>query len=156
MRRKDKEISNRSEIDEVIRGCRVCHLAFAVEGDPYVVPISFGYDGAALYFHTAREGKKIDCIEANPRTCFELERNVSLVASESDPCKWTFLFESVIGYGAVKELLVPEDKARGLNQIMLHYSGRQWQFNPSVLANTRVWCLVVETVTGKRSQQKAT
>ena len=42
------------------------------------MPVSFGYDGAALYFHTAPKGRKIDFIEANNRVCFEFEANVAL------------------------------------------------------------------------------
>jgi len=49
MRRKEKEIKSRAEIDEVIAGCQVCRLAFAVHGEAYLVPLSFGYDGSALY-----------------------------------------------------------------------------------------------------------
>ena len=62
VRRDDKEIASRSEIDDIIRGCKVCHLGLAVDGEPYIVPVSFGYDGEAVYFHTAPEGKKIDFI----------------------------------------------------------------------------------------------
>ena len=72
MIRAEKEIKDCSEIDGVIRECRVCRVAFARDGEPYLVPLSFGYDGEALYFHTAPKGKKIDCIDANPRVCFEL------------------------------------------------------------------------------------
>ena len=154
MRRTDKEIADRSDIDDIIRGCQICHLGFALDGEPYVVPVSFGYDGVAVYFHTAREGKKIDFISSNARVCFQFERDVNLIANESDACKFTFSFESVIGYGDVVELVDPEEKASGLNQVMLHYSGREWQFNSSVAVNTRVWRLPVEMVTGKRSQQK--
>ena len=96
MRRTDKEITCRSEIDEIIHGCQVCHVGFAVDGEPYVVPVSFGYDGVALYFHTARDGRKIDFISANPRVCLQFERDVNLVTSETDACKFTFSFESVI------------------------------------------------------------
>jgi len=155
MRRTDREISTRSEIDEVIRDSQVCHLAVAAEGDPYVVPVSFGYDGVAVYFHTASDGKKIDIINSNPRVCVEFERNVRLVTDESDPCRWSFSFESVIGYGAAVELRDQEEKAHGLNQIMLHYSGREWQFDAAMLAGTRVWRVLLESVTGKRSEHKA-
>lgn len=154
MRRNDKEITIRSEIDEVILGCQVCHLGLATDGEPYVVPVSFGYDGAAVYFHTASEGKKIDIIGSNPRVCLAFERNVNLVTSDTDPCKWTFTFESVIGYGTVTELLDADERAYGLNQIMLHYSGREWQFDGAAFANTRIWRVPVASVTGKRSERK--
>ena len=106
MRRLDKEIEIRSEIDKIIHGCQICHLGFAMDGEPYVVPVSFGYDGVALYFHTAREGRKIDFISSNPRVCLQFERDVNLERSEADACEFTFSFESVIGYGDVVEDLL--------------------------------------------------
>lgn len=154
MRKSDKEIGSRAEIDEVIRGCDVCRIAFAVLNEPYVVPLSFGYDGSCLYFHTAESGKKIDCIAANPRVCFEMERNVELVEHSWKPCSWTFGFESVIGYGTMRELHSHEDKERALNQIMEHYSGRRWDFDPAATSGVRVWRLLIESVTGKRSGKK--
>jgi len=152
MRRSEKEIANREDIDAIIQGSEVCRLAFAVADEPYLVPVSFGYDGCALYFHTAASGRKIDCIEANNRVCFEFERNVHLVPSVDNPCLWTFSFESVIGYGTVTELVGPDDKAHGLNQIMLHYSGKEWEYEPLVLTMTRVWCIGIDSVMGKRSR----
>jgi nitroimidazol reductase NimA-like FMN-containing flavoprotein (pyridoxamine 5'-phosphate oxidase superfamily) len=154
VRRRDKEISAREEIDAVIHAATVCHLAFAVGNEPYVIPISFGYDGEALYIHTAKTGKKIDYIELNNRVCFELEANVLLQTDENDACKWTFTFESVIGYGTITELTTQKTKAHGLNRIMEHYSGREWEMGEASLATTRVWRISVDSVTGKRSIEK--
>lgn len=154
MRRADKEITSREEIDSIIRGCEVCRLAFAVVNEPYLVPVSFGYDGADLYFHTARTGRKIDCMQANSRVCFEVERNVQLVRDAERPCEWTFAFESVIGFGTVHELTSHEDKERGLNLIMEHYSGRHWRFGTPATSSVRVWRVVIESITGKRSDHK--
>jgi nitroimidazol reductase NimA-like FMN-containing flavoprotein (pyridoxamine 5'-phosphate oxidase superfamily) len=154
MRRQDREIRNRAEIDEVIRVAEVCRIAFAVENEPYVVPLSFGYDGRRLYFHTAEMGKKIECIKANPRVCFEMERGVRLVEHPRKACSWSFAFESVIGYGTLCELLTPEDKERALSHIMEHYSDRTWDFDPAEMTGVRVWSLAVETVSGKRSTVK--
>jgi nitroimidazol reductase NimA-like FMN-containing flavoprotein (pyridoxamine 5'-phosphate oxidase superfamily) len=155
MRRKDKEIQSRGEIDAVIRGCQVCHLGLALENEPYVVPVSFGYDGSSLFFHTAASGRKIGFIEANNRVCFQFERDVKLQTDPEIACKWSFAFESVIGYGTVSELTEPAEKARGINQIMLQYSGREWEVNASVLAKTRVWQVRIESLTGKRGEEKA-
>lgn len=151
MRRKDKEIKDRTQIDEIISGCDVCHLGLADGGEPYIVPISYGYDKKHLYFHTALRGKKLDIIAANPRVCVQFERNVHLLSDEIEPCKWTFLYESVIGNGVVQEIVDEESKAQGLNQITRHYSVREWRLSSEVLARTRVWRVVVKTFSGKRS-----
>ena len=154
MRRRDKEISSRQEIDAIIRNALVCRIAMANRDEPYLVPVSFGYDGNALFIHTAKSGRKIDFIEANNRVCFEFETNVSLKNDDRDACDWTFEFESVIGFGTIIELESAEDKSRGLNQIMLHYSGREWDIDEAATATTRVWRIEIESVTGKRSVEK--
>ena len=156
MRRRDKEIGSREEIDAIIRSAEICRLAFAADYEPYVVPVSFGYDGEALYIHTAKTGRKIDFIERNDRVCFEFETNVRLHKDERDACKWTFSFASVIGYGTISELTAIEEKAAGLNRIMEHYSGREWTIEPAAVATTRVWRIAVESVTGKCSGEKPT
>ena len=156
MRRHDKEITSRHEIDEIIRSAEVCRLPLAHDNEPYVVPVAFGYDGSALYFHTAKTGRKLDFIDANNRVCFELEANVSLHGNDHDACAWTFEFESVIGYGTITELGTGEDRALGLNQIMLHYSGREWEIDEAATATTRVWRIEIESMTGKRSLEKPT
>jgi nitroimidazol reductase NimA-like FMN-containing flavoprotein (pyridoxamine 5'-phosphate oxidase superfamily) len=154
LRRCDKEITSREEIDAIIRAAQVCRIAFADGNVPYVVPVSFGYDGAALYFHTAKTGRKLEFIAANNRVCFELEANVSIHRDESDPCAWTFAFESVIGYGRMTELESTDAKLQGLNQIMLHYSGREWEIDDAEISRTRVWLINIESLTGKRSSEK--
>jgi len=154
MRRRDKEICTREEIDAVIRAADVCRLALARGNEPYLVPVSFGYDGKALYIHTAAKGRKIDFIEANNRVCFELEADVALVGNEGEACEWTFSFQSVIGYGTVRELTRPEEKKHALNRIMRHYSGREWEIPENRAATTRVWRIDIESVTGKRSLKK--
>jgi nitroimidazol reductase NimA-like FMN-containing flavoprotein (pyridoxamine 5'-phosphate oxidase superfamily) len=154
VRRRDREIADRGEIDRIIRSSLVCRIAMADEGEPYVVPVSFGYDDQALYIHTAKTGRKLDFFAANNRVCFEFEANVSLKVDAEDPCEWSFAFESVIGYGRVCELTDIIEKARGLNQIMLHYSRREWDFDDTAVSTTRVWRIDVESVTGKRSVEK--
>jgi nitroimidazol reductase NimA-like FMN-containing flavoprotein (pyridoxamine 5'-phosphate oxidase superfamily) len=154
VRRRDKEITNREEIDAVIHTAEVCRLAFARDNEPYLVPVSFGYDGKSLFIHTAPKGRKLEFIEANNRVCFEFEANVELRADEGDACKWTFEFESVIGYGTISELKSAGEKARGLNQIMRHYSGREWEISDQASATTRVWRIEIESLTGKRSTEK--
>jgi nitroimidazol reductase NimA-like FMN-containing flavoprotein (pyridoxamine 5'-phosphate oxidase superfamily) len=156
VRRCDKEITSRDEIDGIIGAAQVCRIAMANDNEPYLVPVSFGYDGQSIFIHTAKAGRKLGFLEANNRVCFEFETNVSIQQDEDDPCAWTFAFESVIGYGTVIELNEPAKKAAGLNQIMRHYSGRDWSFDVKQTATTRVWRINIESLTGKRSQEKPT
>ncbi len=151
MRRHDRAITARPEIDAIIRGSQVCRLALARDNAPYLVPVSFGYDGRCIYLHTAAEGTKLDYFQANPRVCFEFERNVEVRAHPELACKWSLRYESVIGFGAIEEVVEPAEKERALNEIMRHYSGRTWNFDPAATAKTRLWNIVISSLTGKRS-----
>ena len=77
MRRKDREITGRENIEPILRACKTCRVAMIADGAPYVVPLNFGYtwddDGLTLYFHSGLKGKKIDALRADPRVCFELD-----------------------------------------------------------------------------------
>ena len=154
MRRTDKEIADRRQIDEIIRGSLVCRVAMARDNVPYIVPMSFGYDGVAIYFHTAPAGKKIEHFEANPQVCFEFERNVELRRDPQIACKWSFNFESVIGYGTISEMVEPAQKEHALNEIMRQYSGRTWPFENASVAKVRVWKIAITSMTGKESKPK--
>jgi nitroimidazol reductase NimA-like FMN-containing flavoprotein (pyridoxamine 5'-phosphate oxidase superfamily) len=155
MRRKDREVQERELIEEIIRGCQVCRLGLAKDNAPYIVPVSFGYDGKALYFHSARQGgKKVDYIAANRAVCFEFERGVQLIPDESGPCNWTFHYQTVIGYGRVEELAGQEEKTEGLRQIVAQYSDRAWEFGDEALRTVRVWKIDIEEMTAKQSGGK--
>ena len=66
MRRKNKEITNRGEIDAMLKKAEIIHLAMCLDDKPYVVPLNFGYDGENIYFHTAQKGLKAEIIRQNP------------------------------------------------------------------------------------------
>jgi uncharacterized protein len=150
MRRKEKEIVDRAEIDRVIQACTLCHLGLARDNVPYVVPLSFGYDGRHLYFHSAREGRKLAFLSANARVCFQMECRVALAAPAADACQWSFTFDSVIGMGLAEELVVPAEKHQGLLQIVQHYGSGH--VPPDALDTVRVFRILIEHVTAKRSR----
>ncbi len=141
---------------EIIRGSHVCRIALAMDNMPYIVPVSFGYDGESIYIHTAKEGKKIEYFANNSNICFEFERNVKIISDPNNACKWTFSYESVIGYGNIRELKSLEQKKNGLNKIMSHYSGKEWVFDEDNLNRIRVWKVEINSLTGKRSKKLAT
>ncbi len=155
MRRKDREITDRAEIDAILRKAKVCRVAFAVGDEPYIVPLSHGYDGEAnaLFFHTAKEGKKNECIEANSHVCFEVEGTVEINAGDERACSWGVRYESVIGHGTIVEVVSPAEKKSALLCLTEQQAGRsmEWTIDEKALAGPRVWRLDIESVTGKRS-----
>jgi hypothetical protein len=153
MRRKDREIQDSGEIEALIERAAVCRLGLCYENVPYVVPLSFGYREGCLYFHSAKEGRKIDMIRRNRRVCFEIDTGVEVIPSEK-PCDWGMEYASVIGFGEASLLEDPEEKTKGLDVILGHYSSRpSHEYPASVLEHTAVIKVQVQEMTGKRSGQ---
>jgi nitroimidazol reductase NimA-like FMN-containing flavoprotein (pyridoxamine 5'-phosphate oxidase superfamily) len=99
----------------------VRHLGLVDDGEPYIVPLYFGYRDDAFFFHCAREGRKLDVLRANPRVCFELESDVRLVRGERT-CQWSSSHRSVIGWGRAKVVLDEEGVREGLQVLMEHFT----------------------------------
>ena len=153
MRRHAQEIHNPELIDQVIAHALVCRLGLCKDNLPYIVPVSFGYDGACIYFHTAPAGLKLEFFAANPQVCFEFEDEVKTI-SKPEACQWSASYSSVIGYGVIQEIVEPQRKTYALNQIMQHYSGREWNFDQTQFEKTRVWSIAIDRMTGKQSKDK--
>jgi nitroimidazol reductase NimA-like FMN-containing flavoprotein (pyridoxamine 5'-phosphate oxidase superfamily) len=151
MRIKEKEITDRKELDQIIRNSLICHLSCSLNDQPYVVPLSFGYDGNAVYFHTAKNGKKIKFLLVNPRVCLAFESEVKLQTDPDLACNWTFHFKSVIAYGTVEELIDPGSRTNAIKQIMLHYSDKDWEISDKELSRTKLWRVKLDEITGKKS-----
>jgi uncharacterized protein len=80
------------EIDGVLRSEAIGRIGCYAYGRPYVVPITYAYDGLAVYGHS-REGLKLRMMRSNPTVCFEVDRLES-------PLNW----QSVIAIGTFSEL----------------------------------------------------
>ena len=67
IRRKDKAITDIHEMRQILRAARYVTLAMCLNDEPYLVSLSHGYDEErnCIYFHCAKEGKKIDILKAN-------------------------------------------------------------------------------------------
>jgi nitroimidazol reductase NimA-like FMN-containing flavoprotein (pyridoxamine 5'-phosphate oxidase superfamily) len=153
MRRDDRRVKDNEEIVNIIKKCTVCRLAFNDNEYPYIVPMSFGFsfDGAnlTLYFHCAKEGKKLDLINRNNKVAFEIDRVIKIIVDDK-PCASTMEYESVIGTG--KAIILDDSKAdEALSVIMRQYSDASLhRFEREALEQTTVFKVVVNSITAKR------
>jgi len=151
MRRSEKEIKDRAELEHILKTSEICRLGMVQEGIPYIVPMNYGYADGALYMHSAREGRKMDILRAENYVCFEIESGAKLVEAE-DACGWTSRYTSIIGYGHVELIDGPAEKQHGLAVLMSHYSDRtDWEFPDRQLDRVLVLRLTIESMSGKKS-----
>ncbi len=149
MRRNEREIKDRQAIDNIIRRCQVCRIALCDGDQPYIVPLSFGYDGDCLFFHAALEGRKIDLIRKNNRAAFEFDI-LNEIVTAGEACGWGMRYESVMGTGRMEVVDKPEDKSRALAWIMCQYGSTEHVFPEQMLKKTLVLRLTILTISGKQ------
>lgn len=85
------------------------HLGCTRDGNPYVVPMHYGYDGQDLYFLTT-EGTITEFIPANSKVCFQVEE-------VTDATRW----QSVMVMGRAQRLTVPDEVERAMQCITDHH-----------------------------------
>jgi nitroimidazol reductase NimA-like FMN-containing flavoprotein (pyridoxamine 5'-phosphate oxidase superfamily) len=151
MRKKEREIKERKEIDSVIHRSRVCRLAMSERDCPYVVPLCFGYKDNALYFHTAMKGMKMDILKKNSRVCFEFDLDHEMVTS-TNPCDWGIKYRSVIGFGNAVLLERSEPKKKALQIILEHYGAKgPFSYTEKGFRKTMIVKVDIESMTGKKA-----
>ena len=153
LRRGDKAITEVAELYRIIDEAPVLRLAMVDGGLPYVVPLTFAREGDTLWMHCADAGRKLACLRRDPAVCVEVDHFFRIVeGSDTDPCKWTARYESVIGFGAAEILTADEDKRHALLAIMSKYSGRgDWSFPADTLSKILVIRVRLAELTGKHS-----
>lgn len=149
MRRSQREITDRAEIDAVIGSARVMRIAM-VDGDrPFLVPVFYGYDGRALYFHSALKGSKIEILRRNPAICFEIGVEHGVIEDEK-ACDFEARHRTVIGHGRVVFVDDEAERVRALDLIVAKLTERRFEYPAANLAVTAVLRIDVELLKGKQ------
>ncbi len=102
-----------SDIDALLRRHRYGRLGFTLNGEVYIIPINYGYDGQHLYGQAPRGGReqlpggtKLAGIRQNPHVAFQVDEIV-------DPTHW----HSVLLQGRAHELTDRQERQAAVAQI---------------------------------------
>lgn len=148
MRRKDREITDKKVMLDIIKRAEACFMAMSNDNKPYIVPMNFGYEDNAVFFHCALNGKKIEMIRNNPQVCllFTVDNETSLIGA---PETWTTYYKSVIAYGKAEIVEDLIEKQKGINAFLKHYSGNGMDFENKLLDKVMIIRVNIEKMTGK-------
>lgn len=151
MRKKQREITDFSKIVEFVSNCQVIRIGMHDSDFPYIVPLSFGWevsDGKLLiYFHCAKEGKKIDLMAKNNAVTVEADILNGYVKTERGV---TADYQSVIGYGYVAEVF-DDEAVHGLELLLKHCNIEGYSAKDCVLTKiVSVYKITVSEITGKK------
>lgn len=151
MRRTDRA-QDRSFSLSVIDRCTHGVMSLSTgEPTPYCLPLSFVRIEDALYFHCAREGRKIDLLRRFPQVCvaFVGEDRPAFAA----PAMYTTYFQSAIVTGTASEVTDPAEKTEALRALCQKVAPDHMDGFASALEQsldvTAVWKVHMEEITGK-------
>ncbi len=152
MRKARKEIKDRDVIDGLLNACQVGRLGtVGADGYPMVKPLNFVYHGGCIFFHTAKEGEKIEDIRRDNRVCFELDMPIAYVRGRENPCRAEYLYRSVIIKGRARIIEDRDEKIFGLKCLMEKYQpgGGYGEFLEEKLQITGLVRIDIEEISGK-------
>jgi nitroimidazol reductase NimA-like FMN-containing flavoprotein (pyridoxamine 5'-phosphate oxidase superfamily) len=152
MRKANKEIRDEDVIIDLLNTCHVGRLGtIGGDGYPMIKPLNFAYSDNRIYFHTAKEGEKIEDIKRDNRVCFEVDLPITYVKAKNQPCEAEYLYRSVIIRG--RATFVEDDGERlfALTCLMNKYQpeGGYGDYLKEKLAITGVVRIDIEEMKGK-------
>jgi uncharacterized protein len=153
MRRKDREITDKSTILEIISKTEICYLGMSRENMPYIVPLNFGYDDNTVYFHCAKQGEKIDILKTNPNVCLVFNIDNQLV-NDVPQDDWTMYYKSVIAFGKAEFILDIAERQKAINLMFHHYGGKDYPLLKPALERTMFLKVKIDRMTGKGNVPK--
>ena len=137
MTKRERQITDPVQIRRILDTAKILRLGLAVDNEPYVVPMNYGYtmegEKLVLYLHSAVRGKKLDMIRANSRVFFELD--CDLVPFEGKvPCQYGLAYSSVMGRGTARILEDVEEKKQAMSILMKTQTDKDFGFEDKLVS----------------------
>ena len=152
MTKREFRITDENQIRHILDTAKVLHLGLAVNNEPYVVPMNYGYameDGKlVLYLHSAVQGKKLDMMRENPRVFFELDCDLAPFEGEK-PCQYGLVYSSVMGRGTASIVEDTAEKIKAMALLMKTQTQKDFEFNDRLVSIVAVIRIDVEEYTAK-------
>ncbi|HSK74327.1 MAG TPA: pyridoxamine 5'-phosphate oxidase family protein [Pyrinomonadaceae bacterium] len=104
-----KELSKKSA-EDLLNEQSIGRLGCVLRGgEPYVVPVSYLFEGGSIYIHSL-EGQKIEAMRAHPKVCLQV-----------DDIENHFEWQSVIAFGEFEEITDEEKQDEILQELFLRF-----------------------------------
>ncbi len=152
LRRKDKEITDEATMKRILKSTQYVTIAMSKDDQPYLVSLSHGYDEErnCIYFHCAKEGKKIDYLRANSKVWGQ-----AVVDRGYSEGECNHLYASVMFSGKATFLEDREEKFDALAIMTRQLDSDPERLianrKPESLEDTAVGRIDIEYMTGKKS-----
>lgn len=153
MRRKDREVTELNAIKEMLDTANILVLGLVEDNQAYMIPLNFGLSCEnqiiTIYYHAAKEGRKLDILATNDQVSFLVYQDLTVKMLENGE-QATNYYKSVMGTGINQEVIDLTEK-RAIVKLLLEryeYTGDQ-DVPDRAINNTYIGKITVNSISGK-------
>jgi uncharacterized protein len=143
---------DRDAVNQILDEAFLCHIGFVADGQPYVIPTSYGRDGNVLYIHGSAASRMLRKLDQGVPLCITVTLLDGLVLARS-VFNHSMNYRSVVILGTATLVDDPAEKIAALRALSEHILPRRWddsrQPNEKELKATSVLRIPIEEFSAK-------
>lgn len=151
-RLKKRAVYDKAGVHAILDEGFVCHVGFAVEGQPYVIPTLYARKDETLYFHGAMASRMLRTLSEGVAVCLTVTLIDALVLARS-AFHHSMNYRSVVVLGTARPVTDADERMQALETITDHVVPGRWAEvrgpNDLELKQTTVLALALEEVSAK-------
>jgi nitroimidazol reductase NimA-like FMN-containing flavoprotein (pyridoxamine 5'-phosphate oxidase superfamily) len=152
VREPDRAVYDRETVYRILDEGFLCHVGFTVDGQPFVIPTSYGRKDANLYIHGSAASRMLRQMKEGVQVCITVTLLDGLVLARS-VFNHSMNYRSVIVLGKATLVDDPEEKLGALRVLSEHILRGRWddsrQPNERELKATSVLRVPIEEYSAK-------
>jgi nitroimidazol reductase NimA-like FMN-containing flavoprotein (pyridoxamine 5'-phosphate oxidase superfamily) len=152
VRESDRGVYDRDTINHILDEGFLCHVGFVIDGQPFVIPTSYGRNGDVLYIHGSAASRMLRNLDKGIPVCVTVTLLDGLVLARS-VFNHSMNYRSVVILGMATLISTPEEKLAALLTLSEHILPGRWndsrQPNEKELKATSVLRIPIDEFSAK-------
>src|SRR6266480_2623263 len=116
---------DRATIDSILDEALICHLGFAADGRPFVIPTIHARDGDTLYVHGSPGSRMLRTAKEGVDICVTVTLLDGLVLARS-VYNHSMNYRSAVVLGRAREVTDRDEKLRAMQRVVEHVVPGRW------------------------------
>ena len=125
VREPQRAIYDREAINQILDEAFLCHVGFSVDGQPFVIPTSYGRDGDVLYIHGSAASRMLRNLDKGVAVCITVTLLDGLVLARS-VFNHSMNYRSVVILGTASLVDDAAEKLAALRALSEHIIPGRW------------------------------
>lgn len=126
VREPQRAVYDRDAIYQILDEAFICHIGFVADGQPFVIPTSYGRDGDQLYIHGSAASRMLRQISQTVPVCVTVTLLDGLVLARS-VFNHSMNYRSVVVLGKAHLIDNPSEKLTALRALSEHIVPGRWE-----------------------------